>query len=389
VSHQQDNHLSAEQLQAFLEGELPARKRADVEAHVAGCLHCSGALDGWRALFGDLDALPEYRPSEGFAERVMIDPRAPGHVPAGILQEFLEGSLAVASSARVEGHLAACSTCNAEVDAWLAVMRGLDDLEALAPSAGFADDVMSRVERPVALPLVARVAIRLRSLLRRPVAEHVPTGLLQDLADGALPATAVARVEAHVGGCVRCARELHAWRTVVARMGSLERLEPPTDFGERVMLGLRTARALQLSPPLWARGLAAAKASARRLVPETRQALAALSGVAVTPMVVLGVLGWALASHPALTLGSLASFVWWQATEVMTSVFASVPTLAQSNEAFGLDSLYEALAAAPAMVVGGALLYSSICAFALRVLYKNLFANRPSRGRYAHVSIAS
>ena len=82
---------------------------------------------------------------------------------------------------------------------------------------------------------------------------------------------------------------------------------------------------------VWSRALAAA----RPLAPQTRQAWAALSGVAVTPAVSVGLVFYAVFSHPTLTIGSLASFVGWQISDLAAYVFGGVSTVAlQSTEVF-------------------------------------------------------
>lgn len=394
------SHPSAEQLQAFLEGELPRRKLTAVEEHLAGCARCSAELEVWRALFHDLEDLAAHEPRQGFVERVMTEVRGRSHVTDAVLQDFLDGSLAAPRAERVERHLAGCETCAADADAWTAVMGRLDELGTFAPSEGFSERVMSGVEVPERAPLAARIRTRVASLLgsaSRPsgtaAPEHVPEGILQDFVDGALPQTAIARVDAHVDDCDRCAGELESWRLVAARLGSLGRFEPAEGFQSRVMTGLRAARATAVASRrenAWTRGLKAARSAARRMIPETRQAVAALSGAAVTPMVVVGLTVWALASHPTLTLGSLVSFAWWQVSDLATAAVAAIAAVGvQSAEVFGLYSLFETLASAPTMVAGGVLIYTTFCALAMRVLYKNLFADRPSRGRHAHVSTAS
>ena len=410
-----NTHLSTEQLQALLEGELPNRDLTRVEEHLTGCARCSGELDAWRVLFEDLGSVSGHRPHEGFADRVMAsvqvpEPRSLGerlrervhvgssaaeHPAVDVLQDFLEGSLAARRAESIEQHLGSCGACAEEADAWLVLMRRLDGLEGFAPATGFAERVMARVEVRERVPLVSRVGRRLAGLLRAPVSEHVPAGVLQDFVDAALPAHAMARVEAHLEGCPPCAGEARGWQTVAARLDTLERHAPSEGFGDRVLIGLREAHARGAAAP---RPLPARlAAAARRLVPQTREAWAALSGIAVTPAVTVGLVFWVVFSHPTLTLGSLASFAWWQLSDVAGAAMSVVATAAvQSTEAFGAWSLVESLASAPAMVAGGVVVYTMICALALRVLYKNLIANRknlianrPTEGRYAHASSAS
>lgn len=415
MSHPTDNHLSAEQLQAFLDGELPRKGLAAAEEHLAGCARCSAEMEAWRTIFEDLGELSSHRPHQGFEDRVMANVTVPeprsltqrlrdqvasalsehesSHVPGHVLQDFLDGSLATRRAHRIEEHLAGCGSCTDEADAWLGLIRRLDGLERFAPAEDFAQRVMSRVEIPEQVPLAARIRRKLEAVLgTAPTPEHVPQGLLQDFIDGGLPATVMARVEAHVDECGRCADELDGWQALATRLEGLERLEPAEGFADRVMVGFRQARAaapVAGRAPRWRRALVAARGRAGRLVPDPKQAVAALSGAAVTPMAVLGVVVWALWSHPTLTLGSLISFAWWQASDLAATAFGALSGVVVRNvEVAGLYPLLDTAASAPAMVAFGALAYTTICALALRVLYKNLFANRSS-GRHFHVSTAS
>lgn len=402
-----DEHASAEQLQALLEGELPSRDLAWVEEHLAGCVRCASELDAWKVLFEDLGDLSSHRPHEGFAERVMASVQLPepvsmgervlghlhqltggsdAHVASDILQDFLDGTLAARKAEGIERHLAGCGACAGEAEAWLGVMRRLDGLESFAPADGFADRVMAGVDIRQPSSLAARARSAVLALFGGPVSvsEHVPAGILQDLVDGALPSHAVARIEAHMDDCSRCAAEQEAWRNVATRLDTLDRFAPSEGFSDRVMEALEPATAVAARrPPVWSRALAAA----RSLVPQTRRAWAALSGVAVTPAVVVGLVVYTVFSHPTLTIGSLVSFAWWQTMDLAGSAVSALGTVAlRSSEAFGLYSLFEVLASAPALVAGAVLAYTIVSALALRVLYKNLITRRPSNGRYAHVS---
>lgn len=405
------NHLSAERLQAFLDGELSRKERSQAEEHLEVCSRCAGELEAWRVVFSDLADLPAHRPHEGFDGRVMSEIRIPearplvaklrdglaaafsahegSHVTGEVLQDFLEGSLAGRRAERIESHLARCSSCTSEADAWLGLMRRLDALEAFPPTEGFADRVLAKVEAPHRVPLASRIRRTLDSLLGSPIPEHVPSGVLQELVEGALPDSAAARVAAHVEECRRCALELRAWEGVAVQLRSLAHFEPAPDFADRVMVGLQTAPVV-VRAPAWVRLSRVARNRMRRFMPETRQAVAALSGAAVTPMVVMSLAVWAVLSHPAVTVGSLASFAWWQLTDLAAAAFSGVASMVtQSSEVFGVLSVLESLAAEPALVAGGALAYTMICALALRVLYRNLLAHRSHGGRHPHVSTAS
>ena len=399
--HTSNRHLSAEQLQALLEGEVPTRDFVQAEKHLTGCARCSAELDGWKTLFEDLGDLTAHRPLEGFAERVMAGVQIPESVPLAarvktqlnratsakhlsteVLQDFVEGTLAARRAARVERHLESCPPCTADADVWIALFGRLGELESLTPSPGFGDRVMAEISTTVSLPLGARIRGRISALFGAPP-EH-----MQDFVDGLLPARAMARVEAHVGDCRACGAELSEWQHVAARLDTLGHLSPAEGFEDQAMTGYLAARSKRavVRQPVWSRAVS----TAWRLVPQTREAWAALSGVAVTPAVVVGLVFYAVFSHPTLTIGSLVSFAWWQVSDVLTAAMAGLSAAAfQGMQGVGGNAILEALASAPTMVAGAALAYSMVCAVALRVLYKNLLMNRHSQGRYAHVSAAS
>jgi hypothetical protein len=277
-------------------------------------------------------------------------------------------------------------------------MGRLDGLERLAPSPAFSRRVMAGVDAlaPSAVPgLAARWLSAARSAVAavrpRSASEHLAAGLLQDLADGTLPAYATARARAHLDGCRTCSTEVAGWQSLGAHLAALERFAPAEGFPDRVMAHVRVPAAAAAPAvvaasarlPVWAPALAAA----RRLVPQTRQAWAALTGVAVTPAVTVALVFYAVFSHPTLTVDGLAAFVWWQVTDLATAAWTVVAaTAVDSAQLFGVYSLFSTLTSAPLLLAVGAVAYAVVCALALRVLYKNLFANRPLNGRYAHAS---
>jgi len=388
LSHE---HLSAQRMQAFLDGELPSRDVASVEEHLAGCARCSSELDGWKVLFADLGDLGPVGPADGFAERVMSGVDMPGigaHLAPDVLHDFLDGQLAARQAHKIEEHLRACSSCTSEADAWISVLQRLDGVERFAPSEGFAARVMTEVVMPDHIPLAARIRGRVVGVFGASRPEHVPEGILQDFVDGALPTRAVARVEAHLDQCAACTNELGAWQSVAARLETLEPMAPSPDLSARVMAEVRIQQAARELAPvtMWWR----AGAAARRLVPQTREAWAALSGVAVTPAVIIGLMVWAVFSHPTLTLGSLASFAAWQVADLATGLFSGSSALVvQSLDAFGARALFQIVTGTPLVLAAVVLTYTVLCVLAWRVLYRNLFRNRSLFGRYAHVSFAS
>lgn len=328
------SHLSAEEIQALLEGGLPAGEARAHEEHVASCAGCSAELDGWRLLFSELEALPQLSPSVGFRERVMarvettripisqrlkalvgLGGRGPSkvldHLSPDRVQDYLEGLLPRGQVARVETHLADCPRCSREAAAWRAVMERLESLPALDPSPGFREAVLARVRVRRPLPRQAAASLWERAL-----------GWARDQAAGLRP----------VG----------AW-------------------------ALNAARSLR---------------------PRTRRAWALAGSVAVAPVLAGGVLTAYLATHPLLSPGSVAVFAWWQIRGAVTSLSEQLSTaLVESVAAFRAYSLVELLTGSPgvATLVAGA--FSLLTVLSLWVLYRNLIMTRPVDTRYAHHSI--
>lgn len=170
TTRKDNEHLSAERLQAFLEGELSKRELRHTEKHLERCARCSSELDAWRTVFADLGELRGLRPHEGFTDRVMMQVRIPepqplterirewvngwlgagatGHVEPELVQSFVDGALPRRQAVRVERHLDACGACADEARRWTDLFHSLDSLGELAPSEGFESAVMARVSLP-------------------------------------------------------------------------------------------------------------------------------------------------------------------------------------------------------------------------------------------------
>jgi hypothetical protein len=71
---------------------------------------------------------------------------ATGHLPYWTIEQLAEGSLSHVEKSLAELHLRACSHCAGELDGARAVIRALERMPALTPSADFADAVMARVQ---------------------------------------------------------------------------------------------------------------------------------------------------------------------------------------------------------------------------------------------------
>jgi anti-sigma factor RsiW len=173
------SHVAPERIQGYVDGTLPRAASESVELHLSTCAVCQEEAWAWRDLFAALSTLPELRPADAFADRVLdkvsVEPRlglaarlgrklglsrpaAPvEHLVPGRLQDFLDGALPKPQMARVQAHLDACDGCRREADAWSLVMGELALLPRVSPSDDFADQVMARV-RPKAATAVAPAA---------------------------------------------------------------------------------------------------------------------------------------------------------------------------------------------------------------------------------------
>jgi hypothetical protein len=88
---------------------------------------------------------------------------SPQHPTPERLQAFVEEGLDEAERVVVQGHVASCAHCQAELQEWRSLFAALADLPEHAPSAGFAERVMAGVL--VRQPWSVRVLELLRRLL--------------------------------------------------------------------------------------------------------------------------------------------------------------------------------------------------------------------------------
>ncbi len=170
-------HLTAERIQAFLDGALSRDERAEVQEHATFCGHCQAEVETWQLLYSELGELPELSPAPDFRARVLagLDTAVPAvssekrlfawlrrravraaeHLDPERLQDYVEGLLPAQQMARVSAHLDACGVCRTDEAQWRGLIQGIQNLPVMAPSSAFAGHVMSQVRigrlvRPVA-----------------------------------------------------------------------------------------------------------------------------------------------------------------------------------------------------------------------------------------------
>lgn len=316
----------------------------------------------------------------------MNTPNDNRHLSAERLQAFLDEELSKRERHLAQEHLGSCPRCASELEAWRTLFSDLGDLHAFRPHEGFTDRVMTQVRVPEPTTLPARAWDRLATFVGLGQTGHVDGDVAQDLVDGLLTGREAARVRRHIEGCGSCAHQVERVARVVRALDALPQLAPSASFADEVMARVQLARHTATTP---ARTSAAAGwlVAARKLLPSTRRAWAALSGAAVTPVVTLGLVAYAVFSHPALTLGSLLSWMSWQITDLAAASWsAGMGILAQGVGALGLQGVLDAATAAPMAIAGAALAYSALVVLALRVLYKNLVTARPVGIGHAQIS---
>ncbi len=317
----------------------------------------------------------------------MNTPNDNHHLSAERLQAFLEEELSKRERRLVEEHLGSCPRCAGELEVWRTLFSDLGELHAFRPHEGFTDRVMTQVRVPEPSTLPARAWDRVAAFLGLGQTGHVDAVVAQDLVDGLLPGRQAARVRRHIEACGACAHQVESFGRVVRNLNALPRLTPSAGFADGVMARVELARRKATAPAKAATASAGWLMAARKLLPSTRRAWAALSGAAVTPAVTLGLVAYAVFSHPALTLGSLLSWMSWQITDLAAASWsAGMGIVAQGVGALGLQGVLDAAAAAPMAIAGAALAYSALVVLALRVLYKNLVTARPVGIGHAHIS---
>ena len=312
----------------------------------------------------------------------MNDTYSRQHLSAETLQALLEGQLPAGEAGPAERHLAACARCSAEYEAFQVLFRELEELPSLAPSAGFSRRVMAKVVLAEPLSLAAR--IRGWAGVAAP-SDHPSGEGLQDLVDGVLPARVAARMSAHLEGCHVCAHEAKALRGTVEALEGLGRFSPSEGFAARVMAQVTVPAPAPVRVADWKRAVGWLQG----LVPQTRQAWAAVSGVALTPAVTLGLVLWTVFSHPTLTPGALVSFLGWKVTELAGVAWqAFSATALESAGLFKIYSMLGSLAGSPLTLAGLFTAMSVGTVAAVWVLYRNLIVHHPMDGRIAHAPLS-
>ncbi|GMR12458.1 MAG: hypothetical protein BMS9Abin29_0647 [Gemmatimonadota bacterium] len=161
-----NGHLTAEQIQALLDGQLSDGDFADAQEHVVFCSRCHADLEAWQLLYAELGGLSELGPSPDFAARVLEhipaqEAAAPwrqkvrawiaargrsarDHLSPERLQDYVEGLVPARRVAQIEAHLSGCKACRSDMAAWQGLFEGLGTLQSMEPGEGFYERVMAQ-----------------------------------------------------------------------------------------------------------------------------------------------------------------------------------------------------------------------------------------------------
>lgn len=329
-------HLTAERIQGFLDGLLPAGEVADVQRHVTSCSSCRADMESWQLLFSELGGLERLEPAAALHEAV------------------LAGLRTVADS---------------QLDALL------DAIGRFSPSPAFAARVMAewRAQASAATTHVADAEVE-ALLAGLGHYEPTPAFAARVMQDWRTVAVGQAALEAEIDG-------------VFAGLGHFE---PSPAFAQRVMAkvdvgALAAARSKQPVP--LAALVQKAVAFAGRVVPRTRNAWAIISGVAVTPLSVVALLAYTVFSKPLATPANLAQFAWWRVSSAASVVSESIQgLLLDSSAATQAYSAFEYVGSSPFVAAGGAASFALLTCGALLVLYKNLMPTQSVEPNYARIA---
>lgn len=198
---------------------------------------------------------------------------------------------------------------------------------------------------------------------------------LQAFVEESLDETSAAGVDAHLAGCARCRVEVEELQSLFGMLATMAYHAPAMGFADRVMAGVRVRQ------PWFAR----IEEWLARLAPRTTGGWAVTSAMVALPVVATTSLVWWLLSRPGVT----AQGLWVMATDfagrAATGAWAWLwPRLAESTLAGWVTVASEAAASVGRGGLGlGAVMFATLTAASVWILYQNLFRTKERRTDYA------
>lgn len=205
---------------------------------------------------------------------------------------------------------------------------------------------------------------------------HPNAERLHGYVEETLDAAERASVETHVSGCHECRTEVAELRSLFEVLSTVPELEPGPGFADRVMTKVRVRRP----------AFAGAGAWVERVTPQTTHGWAAAAAVLALPVIGTTVLVAWLMSQPGVTAQGLWTLTSGLAGEALSSGWQWAWTrFAGTTLAAWLSQAVELAGSVGRGEIGLAIvLFATLTAGSLYVLYQNLF--RPQARRSQHAS---
>lgn len=209
--------------------------------------------------------------------------------------------------------------------------------------------------------------------------EHPAAERLEAFVEETLDAGERASLDAHLAACAACRAEVSEMRSLFAALASLPEMEPSPGFANRVMARVRVRQ------PALSRASAWAGSWVERLAPKTTRGWAAASAVFSLPVLGASLLVLWLMAQPGVSAQGL-----WTVTSGLAASAASSAwqwswiRIANSGLAATAVELFQLVASVGRGGIGlGVVMFATLTAGSVYVLYQNLFRTTPRRNEHA------
>lgn len=208
---------------------------------------------------------------------------------------------------------------------------------------------------------------------------HPEPERLQAFVEDALDVGTAAAVDAHVASCARCQGEVEELRSLFAMLSELAYHAPAAGFADRVMTGVHVRRPWFAWAEEWVREWA------ERLTPKSTRALALTSGMVALPAIATTALVWWLLSRPGVSVQGLWVIGTDFAARATDSTMAWLWSyLAGSSLVAWATTAADLVASLGRGGVGlAAVMFATLTAASIWILYQNLFRTEARRSDYA------
>lgn len=206
-------------------------------------------------------------------------------------------------------------------------------------------------------------------------ANHPSSERLQERVEGTLDRAEQAVVDSHLSTCAHCQAEVEEIHALFELLADLPELAPSAAFADAVMARVRVPRPAFEWTREWA----------ERLTPRTTPAWAVATALFALPLVGISALAWWLVSQPGVN----AQGLWLVTAELVRGGLATggqwvLARLADSTLASWTASAADLIGSVGRGEIGLALvMFATLTAASIWVLYKNLFRSEARRTDYA------